>query len=89
MEELAQIVQRLESGQETLEDSLQQFERGMKLLRSCHRLLDSAAQRIEIVTRMAEDEDVETKDFDATSTLDRRNRASAADEGDTSGKSLF
>ncbi|MCA9036504.1 MAG: exodeoxyribonuclease VII small subunit, partial [Planctomycetaceae bacterium] len=46
MEELGEIVARLESGKESLDDSLQSFERGMTLLRQCHRRLDGAAQRI-------------------------------------------
>ena len=68
MAELASIVSRLESGQETLDESLAQFERGMKLLRTCHSKLDVAAQRIEIVTQMSPDGDVKTADFDAAAT---------------------
>ncbi|MEZ6063721.1 MAG: exodeoxyribonuclease VII small subunit [Planctomycetaceae bacterium] len=43
MSELSDIVGLLESGQAPLEESLQQFERGMKLLRRCHAILDAAA----------------------------------------------
>ena len=78
MTELSQIVSRLESGQATLDESLAQFERGMALLRICHRKLDSAAQRIEIVTQLAPNGDVETEEFDATSTLQRSASADAA-----------
>lgn len=71
MAELASIVSRLESGQETLDESLAQFERGMKLLRMCHSKLDVAAQRIEIVTEMSPDSDVKTVEFDSTATLQK------------------
>ena len=71
MTELSQIVTRLESGQETLDESLAQFERGMALLRICHRKLDAAAQRIELVTQLAPDGDVLTEPFDATATMSR------------------
>jgi len=71
MAELASIVSRLESGKETLDESLAQFERGMKLLRVCHHKLDVAAQRIEIVTQMSGDGEVQTVEFDATATLQK------------------
>lgn len=97
MAELAQIVSRLESGQETLDESLAQFERGMALLRVCHRKLDAAAQRIELVTRLSATDDVETVDFDATSTLQknaaadaaRANRKAGKDQADDDGGLLF
>jgi exodeoxyribonuclease VII small subunit len=71
MEELAEIVGRLESGQETLDDALKQFERGMSLLRACHRRLDGAAHQIELVTRLTDSGDVETEAFDGSATHQR------------------
>lgn len=78
MAELAQIVARLESGQETLDASLTQFERGMALLRVCHQKLDAAAQRIELVTKLSATDDVETVEFDSTSTLQKNSASDAA-----------
>lgn len=78
MGELSQIVSRLESGQATLDESLSQFERGMSLLRTCHRKLDAAAQRIELVTQLSAEGDVITEDFDSTSTLQRSSTQDAA-----------
>jgi len=86
MTELSQIVSRLESGQETLDESLSQFERGMTLLRICHRKLDSAAQRIELVTQLSPNGDVATEEFDATSTLQRSNSADTARAAGNSSK---
>ncbi len=71
MAELASIVSRLESGKESLDESLAQFERGMKLLRVCHSKLDVAAQRIEIVTQMSGDGEMQTAEFDSTATLQK------------------
>jgi exodeoxyribonuclease VII small subunit len=88
MAELASIVSRLESGKETLDESLAQFERGMKLLRVCHSKLDVAAQRIEIVTQISADGEVQTAEFDSTATLQkspatgRASRKAAADDDD-------
>ena len=78
MGELAQIVLRLESGQATLDESLSQFERGMSLLRTCHRKLDAAAQRIELVTQLSADGEVITEEFDSMSTLQRSSTQDAA-----------
>lgn len=86
MTELSQIVSRLESGQESLDESLAQFERGMTLLRICHRKLDSAAQRIELVTQLSPNGDVMTEEFDAAATLLRGASADAARATGTASK---
>lgn len=72
MEELQGIVGNLESGQEPLDESLANFERGMELLRVCHSQLEQAAQRIEIVTRVDAEGNFQTKEFDGASTLERK-----------------
>ncbi|MCA9058237.1 MAG: exodeoxyribonuclease VII small subunit [Planctomycetaceae bacterium] len=71
MEELGRIVRVLESGQEPLDASLKLYERGMRLMRICHHQLDSAARRIELVTRLDADGTVELDSFDGQSTLQR------------------
>ncbi len=45
--ELERIVERMETGDQPLEASLKDFERGMELTRSCHDGLKTAEQRIE------------------------------------------
>ncbi|MEI7702179.1 MAG: exodeoxyribonuclease VII small subunit [Planctomycetia bacterium] len=77
MGELSQIVQKLESGQESLDESLARFERGMTLLRVCHRRLDEASQRIEIVTRAGASGEPETQPFDGRATLQKDATATA------------
>jgi len=46
MEELETIVERMEDGEPSLEESLKLFERGMDLTRRCQKALDDAEQRI-------------------------------------------
>jgi exodeoxyribonuclease VII small subunit len=48
--ELEQTVTRLESGNLTLEDSLELFEYGQQLAAHCNRLLDHAQLRVEQLT---------------------------------------
>lgn len=71
MNELQDIVEVLESGQTPLGVSLEQFERAMKLLKSCHEQLDHASRRIEVLTRVSADGSFTTEPFDATATADR------------------
>ena len=44
--ELEAIVERMEDGEPSLEESLKLFERGMDLTRRCQKALDEAEQRI-------------------------------------------
>ena len=52
--ELEQIVRKLEDGELTLEQSLEFYERGVKLSRYCHTRLEEAERRIEILTEGGE-----------------------------------
>ena len=47
--ELEQIVRALESGQLELEESLERYERGVALLRSCQAKLAEAEQRVTVL----------------------------------------
>ena len=49
LEELEVIVERMEDGEPSLEESLKLFERGMDLTRRCQKALDDAEQRIRIL----------------------------------------
>ena len=53
LDELEQIVGRLEAGDLPLEESLDLFEKGIKLSRECRERLANAERRIEILTRDA------------------------------------
>lgn len=49
LQEVEQIVARLEGGQLGLSDSLQQYELGIRQLKRCHELLDAAEQRVSVL----------------------------------------
>ena len=53
MERLQELVGRLETGNLTLEESIQSFEEGMALVRKCTAVLSQAEQRILKLTRDA------------------------------------
>lgn len=45
--ELEKIVERMESGEQSLEDALKSFQRGIELTRTCQKALKQAEQRVE------------------------------------------
>ena len=47
LQQLEKIVTQMESGELGLEDSLNQFEQGIKLARNCQDTLSNAEQRVE------------------------------------------
>jgi len=64
MEELQQIVTRMEDGDQSLEATVKDFERGMELSQICQENLKRAEARIDtLVKRAGGDHDIE--DFDA------------------------
>jgi exodeoxyribonuclease VII small subunit len=52
--ELESIVKKLEEGELPLEQSLELYERGMKLSRFCHSRLEEAERRIEVLNERGE-----------------------------------
>ncbi len=48
-DELAQVVESLESGSETLEESLKLWERGEELAKICQEWLDGARKKLDAV----------------------------------------
>ena len=49
--ELERLVERMERGDLSLEDSLQQFEQGIQLIRACQQALQAAEQKVQILMR--------------------------------------
>lgn len=47
LEELESLVEQMESGDLSLDDSLKQFKRGVELTRHCQGVLDQAQQTVE------------------------------------------
>lgn len=50
LDDLERIVEELEDGKKSLEESLDLYEKGTKLVRLCQDRLESAEQRIESLT---------------------------------------
>jgi len=57
------IVSELESGQYSLEESLQRFEEGLTLGKRCREILDSAEMRVKQLVDVTDDGAVETEDM--------------------------
>ena len=58
MAELESVVEQLESGDLTLDKSLKQFEKGIRLSRECQQALEAAEQKVKMLL------DDELKDVD-------------------------
>ena len=61
LDELEEIINQMESGDISLEDSLKYFEKSVKIHRQCHTALKDAEQRINILSE--EDNYNEEKPF--------------------------
>jgi exodeoxyribonuclease VII small subunit len=51
LEELEQLVERMETGELSLEESLKAFERGVVLTRDCQKALKDAEMRVQALTQ--------------------------------------
>ncbi len=54
IKELTDIVGKIEQGRIPLQESLQQYERGMALIKQCRTILKKAEERIEKITKEEE-----------------------------------
>lgn len=71
LERLEQIVRALEEGELGLNQSLEQYEEGVKLLRQSYELLQRAERRIELLSGVDSEGNPVTQPFDDTATFDR------------------
>jgi exodeoxyribonuclease VII small subunit len=62
--ELKAIVEKIEAGQIPLQDSIQQYEKGMALIKHCRTILQQAEKRIEKISLDAEQADSVEADKD-------------------------
>ncbi len=58
LEELEKLVERMEKGELTLEESLRDFERGIELTRRCQQALQEAEQRVQMLSGNTVDADL-------------------------------
>lgn len=54
LKKLEKIVEELESGKLSLDDSLKKYEEGVKLSRFCHKTLQAAQKKIQVLARKGE-----------------------------------
>ena len=57
--ELERLVETMETGDMSLEDSLKQFERGVALTRSCQKALADAEQKVQILLQNSDCSELE------------------------------
>ncbi len=69
LDELEQLVQRMEKGDLTLDDSLQAYERGVALYRNCQTALDQAELRVRLLSDPLEPD--QSEPFDTPPLNDR------------------
>jgi len=58
LKELETLVETMEKGELSLEDSLGHFERGVQLSRTCQQALKSAEQKVDILIRKNGQDDI-------------------------------
>jgi exodeoxyribonuclease VII small subunit len=58
LRELETLVENMEQGELSLEESLKHFERGIQLTRSCQQALKDAEQKVEILLKNNSQEEV-------------------------------
>jgi len=64
IKELTNIVGKIEQGQIPLQDSLEQYEKGMALIKQCRTILQKAEERIEKITKEDETENNDRQEKD-------------------------
>lgn len=62
-QQLENIVEKMERGEQDLEQSLTDFEQGVSLMKHCHKLLKDAEQKIDILVKDS-DGALNTEPFD-------------------------
>lgn len=63
MEELEKIVAKLEKGELNLDESVEEFEKGMKISKECNKILEDAEKRITIL--LQKEGNIEEENFSA------------------------
>ena len=64
LEELESLVEKMETGELSLEDSLAAFERGVKLTRHCQSSLKAAELKVKVLTESGDLEDLNIDSLD-------------------------
>ena len=86
LQELERIVDELEAGELGLGDALETYEQGIKHLKVCHKLLERAERRIELLSGVDANGSAITEPFDEHLSDDLTEQASARSRKRTSGR---
>ena len=60
--EVTGLIEKMEHGELTLEQSLDQFERGIKLIKHCQKILQEAEQKVQILMQQNNKEELKPYD---------------------------
>lgn len=63
VQELKEIIEKLESGELSLEESIKQFQKGTKLIGYSHKKLNEIEKKVEILIQDSED-DLKLEEFE-------------------------
>ena len=79
LKRVEELVEELEAGELTLDESLAKYEEGVKALKQCYQILQQAEKRIEILVK-GEGDELKTEPF-AAEAAEEGNSREAANEG--------
>jgi exodeoxyribonuclease VII small subunit len=54
--EISELIEKMEQSDQTLEQSLNHFERGITLIKHCQKILEEAEQKVQILMQSNQDE---------------------------------
>lgn len=58
LKELDELIKKLESGESSLEDSFQFYEKGMKLIKSCNDKIDKVEKKLIVIEENGEEHEL-------------------------------
>lgn len=58
--EITQLIEKMEQGESTLDQSLGHFERGITLVKHCQKILEDAEQKVQILMQNNKQDTLET-----------------------------
>lgn len=72
--EISQLIETMEHSEQTLEQSLTNFERGITLVKHCQKILEEAEQKVQILIQSNNQEELAAYGDEDGSDLDETNK---------------
>lgn len=82
LQELETLIDDLESGELTLDESLERYERGIKALTACRKILGQAEQKIQLLIRTSQG-GLKTQPFDEKEIIEAEPETDAGSSEET------